>query len=117
MFDGMAPEEIHDTVRDALYGDDERTMDQIHRDCNRYASFDFLTNWGEQFDGYSSVVVSPDPDTMMILHRPYADPESGRRMPTEFVVARCSRTGFINASSNFVAWFDRESERLQRKDV
>lgn len=116
-FDAMTPEEIHDTVRNAVYGDDDRTMDQILRDSRRYSKFDFLTNWGEQFDGYSSVIVSPAPEIMMVLHRPYARPESARLLPMDFFVAKCSRLGFINASLGFVKWFDRESERLQKQET
>ena len=108
-FDEMKPEEIRDTVHDALYRDDDRTMDQIKR------RFDFLTNWGEQFDGYSSVIVSPTPDTKMILHRPHAAPDYLCRFPN-LVVACCSRSGFLNASEGFVDWFERESKRLQRTE-
>jgi hypothetical protein len=117
VFDGMAPEGIHDTVHDAMYGDDDRTIEEIQRDSHRYGAFDFLTNWGEQFDGYSSVIVSPAPDTIMVLHRPYVDMDSPRRLPKDCVVAHCSRSGFVNASAKFVDWFDRESERLQRKEA
>lgn len=117
IFDGLAPEEIHDVVRAAIYGDDERTMDQIQRDSRRYAAFDFLTNWGEQFDGYSSVIVSPEPDAVMVLHRPYVEPDSPRRLPMDFLVARCSRSAFINASAAFVEWFDRQADRLQREEA
>jgi hypothetical protein len=98
MFDNMLPEEIHDTVYQANYGDDDRTMDQIKRDSLRFGRFDFLTNWGEQFDGYSSVIISPNVDTMMILHRSYVDTDSNRRLADDFVMAYCTRSGFINAS-------------------
>ena len=117
IFNDMSPEEIHDTVQDAIYGDDDRTMDRILSDARRYGAFDFLTNWGEQFDGYSSVIVSPNPDTIMVLHRPYINADSPRRIPKDFVDARCSRSGFINASRSFLDWFNRESERLQRKET
>ena len=118
-FNDMSPEQIHDTVRHAIYGDgdDERTMDEIRRDSRRYSKFDFLTNWGEQFDGYSSVIVSPDSDTMMIMHRPHVEHDSPRRLPGDFVVARCSRSGFLSVSRNFEHWFDREAERLSPKEA
>ena len=111
-FCNMTPEEIHDRVRQAIYGDDDRTMDQIQRDSLVYGRFDFLTNWGEQFDGYSSVITSPTPDEMMILHRPYVDVASPRRLPHDFVIAHCSRAAFIDASIGFVNWFDSTAERL-----
>lgn len=116
-FDEMTSEEIHDTVRHAIYGDDERTIEQIKRDSLTYGRFDFLTNWGEQFDGYASVIVSPTPDTMMILHRPYLDVGAPRKLPQEFVVARCSRDAFTTASLGFVDWFDRKAEELLPKEA
>jgi len=116
IFNDMSPEDIHLTVRNALYGDDDRTIDLLHRDSRRYGEFDFLTNWGEQFDGYSSVIVSPDPDTMMIIHRPYVAIESSQRLQESFVVARCSRSGFLSASAQFVEWFDREAQRLSLEE-
>lgn len=115
IFDHMSPEEIYDTVHDALYRDDDRTIAQIQHDERRYGAFDFLTNCGEQFDGYSSVIVSPAPDSMLILHRPYANPDSSRRLPDEFVVAYCSRSGFVSTSAKFVDWYNREAERLSLK--
>ncbi|TWU19358.1 hypothetical protein Poly21_15300 [Allorhodopirellula heiligendammensis] len=111
-FNGMIPEEIHDTVREAIYGDDERTTDQIQRDSLEYGRFDFLTNWGEQFDGYSSVILSPKPTDMMVLHRPFVAVDSPRRLPDAFVVAHCSRAAFVTASLGFVKWFDEVAERL-----
>ena len=106
-FDGMAPEEVYNTVHHAIYGDNDRTMEQIQRDSCRYGKFDFLTNWGEQFDGFSAVIVSPTPDTMMVLHRPYVELNSPRRLPSDFVVAHCSRSGFVSVAAAFVDWFDR----------
>lgn len=110
-FNEMTPREIHDTVSHALYGDDNRTLDQMRQDSLLYGRFDFLTNWGDQFDGYSSVIVSPTPDVMMLLHRPYVDPSSSRRLPHEFVIAHCSRAAFIKASIGFVDWFDSTARR------
>ena len=110
-FDGLSLEQIHDTVANAIYGDDDRTNEQIQQDSIRYRHFDFLTNWGEQFDGYSSVIVASNDETITILHRPYSD-NPRRRIETEFVVAECTRTGFIDTVRQFVYWFDAETKRL-----
>jgi hypothetical protein len=114
-FDDMSPEDIYDMVHHAIYGDDDRTMDEIKRDSLRFGIFDFLTNWGEQFDGYSSVIISPDSDTMMILHRPYLYAYSPRRLADDFVMLRCTRSGYINVSRRFVDWFEMEADRLSPK--
>jgi len=112
----MTAEEIHDTVHNAIYGDDDRSLDQIQRDTHRFGAFDFLTNWGEQFDGYSSVIVSPDPATILVFHRPYVECNNPRRLPVDFVVAHCSYSGFINTSAAFVEWFDGEANRLRQHE-
>lgn len=74
--DPLSPGEIHDTVRYALYGEGGRTAEEVHRDWEKFAAFDFLTNWGEQFDGFGSVIDAPDEHTIIILHRPQFNLES-----------------------------------------
>jgi hypothetical protein len=106
-FAGLSPEEIHDTVRQAIYGDDASEFTS-----RRFARFDFLTNWGEHFDDFSSVICSPDEGTLLILHRPYAPLNSPRRMAGEFVIASCTRSSFIAASTQFADWFESEAKRL-----
>jgi len=117
IFTGMLPEQIHDTVRHAIYGDDDRTLEEIRRDSRRFADFDFLTNGGEQFEGYASVIASPSSDTIMVIHRPHVRPDSPRRLPGDFVIANCSRSGFIRASELFVQWFHQQTKRLTPKEA
>lgn len=59
-FDGLSREQIHDLVRNAIYGEDDRTLSAILADSQRYRRFDFLTNWDEQFDGFASVIIQED---------------------------------------------------------
>jgi hypothetical protein len=105
--ENLSPEEIHDIVHSSIYGDNDN--------ISQLVEFDFLTNWGEQFDGYSSVIVSPTRESMMILHRPYLDPSDSRRLSNDFVLAHCTHSGFIDALNHFVAWFDSEAKRLSGK--
>lgn len=112
-FDGKTPEQIHDLVRSALYGVDDRPLAAPGRDSRHFARFDFLTNWGEQFDGYESVIVSPDPESVMVLHRPGAGSASRWRLPGDFVVAKCLRSVAIDVSRRSVAWYELECERLR----
>jgi hypothetical protein len=111
-FEGLTPKQIHRKVRHAIYDDDDRTDDQVRIDTQRYSKFDFLTNTGEQFDDYSSVIVSADSATLLILHEPYARLSSKRRLPVDFLIANCSIPGFITASTAFIQWFDKEAVRL-----
>lgn len=110
-FDGLSREQIHDLVRNAIYGDDERSMEEILADSQRYRKFDFLTNWGEQFDGFASVIVQEDDHTTTILHRPHSA-WARQRPPGPFVVAICSTMGFRNACCGLIEWFDGEAARL-----
>lgn len=110
-FDGLSREQIHDLVRNAIYGDDDRPMDAIMADSERYSCFDFLTDWDEQFDGFASVIVQEDDRTTTVLHRPHSA-FARQREPGPFVVAICSTVGFRNACAGFVGWFDSEAARL-----
>lgn len=114
-FDGLSREQIHDLVRNAIYGNDDRAMDTILADSRRYRRFDFLTNWDEQFDGFASVIVQEDATTTTILHRPHSA-FARKREPGPFVVAICSTIGFRNACASLVEWFDREAARLTRNE-
>jgi hypothetical protein len=105
--ENLSPEEIHDMVHFSIYDVDDET--------GPLTEFDFLTNWGEQFDGYSSVIVSPTRENMMILHRPYLEPDDSRRLSDDFVIAYCTHFGFIDAAKGFVSWFDSEAKRLSGK--
>ncbi|WP_231743950.1 hypothetical protein [Stieleria neptunia] len=110
-FDGLAREQIHDLVRNAIYGDDDRPMAAVLADSQRYRQFDFLTNWDEQFDGFASVIIQENATTTTILHRPHSA-FARQREPGSFVVAICSTIGFRNACAGLVEWFDREAARL-----
>lgn len=111
-FAGLSFEQIHDLVRNAIYGDDERSMEAIVADAQRYQRFDFLTNWDEPFDGFASVILQQDDTTTTIMHRPHS--AWGRtRDPGPFLVASCRTTGFRAACAAFVQWYDEQSERLK----
>ena len=114
-FDGLSHEQIHDFVRSAIYGDDDREMASILSDSQRYRRFDFLTNWDEQFDGFASVIVQENDAITTILHRPHSA-YARQRDPGPFVVAICSTIGFRNVCTDLVDWFDREAARLTRKE-
>jgi hypothetical protein len=110
-FDGLSREQIHDLVRNAIYGDDDRTMSAILTDSQRYRRFDFLTNWDEQFDGFASVIIQENEESTTILHRPHSA-FARHREPGPFVFAICSTIGFQNACAGLVQWFDHEAAKL-----
>lgn len=64
--------------------------------------FRFLTNWGEQFDGYDShLVCPPNGEVVWIV---------SRTLPSS--IAEVSREGFEKACAGFVAWFDARAAEL-----
>jgi hypothetical protein len=96
----------------ALYGyhgdveiEDDRSLEDLGRDAQRFGKFNFLTNWGEQFDGgYKSFVVCPPNKPLRVLSRAF--PESVG------LSVNVSRDGFARASRAFVDWFKSQERRL-----
>jgi hypothetical protein len=83
---------------------DNRTLEECHRDAVRWGQFNFLTNWGEQFDGYKSFVLCPPGGSARVL---------SRRLPAHLGRGvSVSRRGFTAAASEFARWFETESARL-----
>lgn len=96
----------------ALYGyhgdveiEDDRSLDEMTRDAHRFGKFDFLTNWGEQFDGgYKSFIIHPPDRPLRVLSRAFP-------MSVGLGV-NISRMGFVRASQAFVEWFKDQERRL-----
>lgn len=105
-FEGKSPQNIHDLVRHAIYGDDARTLEEIKHDAERFSRFDFLCNWGEQFDGSCSVIYRESPDRLRITHRPTTD---------MLVSVSCTVDGLVDACDQFTTWFNTEEKRLLGK--
>lgn len=109
---GLDDRATYDFLDGALYGyhgdveiEDNLSLEEISRDAQRFGKFEFLTNWGGQFDGCSkSFVVCPPDKPLRVLSRAF--PES---------VGLCvnvSRTGFALAARDFVDWFKYQERRL-----
>jgi hypothetical protein len=82
---------------------DDRSHDEVARDAALWGRFDFLTHWGEQFDGYKAFVMHPPGGDVRILWR------------GESVPARCvevSRAGVVAACNGFTRWFEAQERRL-----
>lgn len=112
--DGLDDRAATDLLDGLLYGhhggveiEDGRTMEQISRDAERFGKFDFLTNWGEQFDGYKSFILCPPGGPVRILSRHLPRPMNG--------VAVVTKEGFLGAVEGFIRWFDNEEERLRKQ--
>lgn len=92
-----------------LYGYDDdgkcsvdKSLHEVPCDSVTWWDFDFLTNWGEQFDGYKSFIVRPPGESVRIL---------SRALPTSMGRAvDISRDTFVAAVESFCTWLD-EVER------
>lgn len=111
-FADLSDWQIWNRLNEALYGyhgnvpaEDSRSNEDLLRDLRTYRKFDFLTNWGEQFDngGKSFIVCTPE-QQVRILNRKLPK-ECGLSVHTSvFAVAR--------ATKEFLGWFEHEAERL-----
>ncbi|MHA3774784.1 hypothetical protein ACXR0O_24950 [Verrucomicrobiota bacterium sgz303538] len=96
----------------ALYGchgdvriEDDRTLEEMSRDGRRYGKFNFLTNWGEQFDGgFKSFLLCPPQRPIRVLSRAFP---KGLGLGVDV-----SRTGFLEAVHAFAQWFEEQEQRL-----
>jgi hypothetical protein len=88
----------------AYYGDDDRTTAQLAEDARRYGKFNFLTNWGEQFDGVKAFLICSPEGSLRIVYQ-LLDGTRGS--------AEVTKAGFVAAAKAFVHWFGEQSERLR----
>jgi hypothetical protein len=84
---------------------DDRTAEQCRQDWDVWGCFNFLTNWGEQFDGYKAFIVRPPRSPVRILSRRLPDC-MGRSVEV-------SPDGFVAASEGFARWFESQEMRLR----
>lgn len=85
----------------ALYGDDERTIEQIVADARRYRRFDFLTNGGESFDHSRSFFVAGGQEVRVLFKR-HDQPLTGKRV---------DRSAFVETLRAWLRWFEAERVR------
>jgi hypothetical protein len=78
----------------ALYLDDDRTNEQVHADAIRLSKFDFLTHWGESFDGVKAFLLKSG-DHFRILYRLSCDTQGS---------VEVTRESLVNAMLAFQRW-------------
>ncbi len=111
---GLDDKAAWDLLDGSLYGyhgdvevEDQRTLDEMRRGWDRYSKFNFLTNWGESFDGYKSFIMSPPNGKLRIL---------SRRLPAYLGLSvQVSRSSFQEACRRFIHWFLSEEAHLRER--
>lgn len=78
---------------------DTRTAADCRADWARWGRFNFLTNWGEPFDGYKAFIFGIPGGRMRILSR-------GPRGGSSIVSSDISREMLVIAARDFAKWFD-----------
>nr|WKF60125.1 hypothetical protein HUO10_004637 [Paraburkholderia busanensis] len=115
-FEGLTDEHLTDLLDRLLYAargdqliEDERTVKQCEGDWEKYRSFNFLTNWGEQFDREGKAFVFyPPGQPMKVLIR------SGE---TRHILSlRASASIVIEAIRLFLQWFEVSATSLLEQD-
>ncbi|WP_295679412.1 hypothetical protein [uncultured Nevskia sp.] len=96
-FAELSATEIFAIIDRALYIDVGQSDIAVRKDADRYARFDFLTNAGEQFDGFKTFIAAEPQGEVRIF---FQDPDG------VLGSARCSMAAFQSASCAFVAWYD-----------
>lgn len=91
-FNGLSDAEIFSVLDEALYQAGTGMW-------ARYGRFDFLTNAGEQFDGFKTFIICRPAERVTILYQ-LPDDELGS--------ASCSAHAFKHVSASFVLWFDEQ---------
>lgn len=113
-FEGLTDGELWNLLDGLLYGgdtgaEDECSVEQALKDAREYGKFNFLTNWGVQFDrGGKSFIVCKDGQTVKVLNRSLT--------PSHGLSVRATRRAVEDAISQFRSWFDGEALRLSGKD-
>lgn len=111
-FEGLADGQLWNLLDGLLYGyhgdtevDDGRPLGQVLEDAREYGKFNFLTNWGEQFDGGGeSFILCQDGNAVKVLNRSF---------PPNYGLSVCvTKPAVEDAISQFRAWFDGEALRL-----
>ncbi|MES2072012.1 MAG: hypothetical protein V4488_16770 [Pseudomonadota bacterium] len=116
-FEGISELEILNLLDERLYGyhgdveiEDSRTVDECRRDWTEYGHFNFLTNWGEQFDqsGKSFILCRPE-GRVQILNRSLPA-QCGIVIEAPLLTAKA-------AMRDFIKWFESETQRLSGKSI
>jgi hypothetical protein len=90
----------------ALYGDDDRTNQEVYDDAVRFHKFEFLTSWGESFDGIRAFLHDTG-DEFRILYRLRCGTQGS---------ARVTREQLERPLLAFLEWMASEKHRVPRAE-
>ena len=77
---------------------DDRTVEQCQRDSMAWGQFNFLTNWGELFNGHKGFILHPPGNSIRLFIR-----DRHARTYQRFEVLQ---RGFESTVEGFLRWFE-----------
>jgi hypothetical protein len=95
-FQGESDASVWETIDEAIYQDDDRSMEEIVADSERYFRYDFLTNGGESFDNSKSFIVRDGDNVRLLFKGDDAAPDS----------ITVDVSTFCTVVSGFLDWID-----------
>ena len=95
-FGGMSDSCIWDTIDKAVYQGDDRSMQEVAADAEKFFKFDFLTNGGESFDKSKSFIVREGDNVRLLFV------EDGKAMDSIVV----NEGMFRGVVQDFLDWID-----------
>jgi hypothetical protein len=110
-FSNLRDEELFERLDWLYYGcdsnghiaPDSRTDEQVATDARRFSKFNFLTNWGEQFDGYKAFIFARGDGVVRIAYR-LPDYTKG--------IAHVPESKFTASIDELLSWFAEQQDRL-----
>ncbi len=102
-FGAMDDSEVFLFLDRKLYFDEGQSLDRMSEDWGRYGKFCFLTNCGEQFDGWKAFIFLRPDGILRIVSR-----ENERRIEVGLV----ARSTFEIVVASFLEWIEAERERV-----
>ncbi|MEO3690680.1 hypothetical protein [Roseateles paludis] len=110
--DGLSDQDLWNHFDGLLYGyrgdepqPDDRTLEQCRADEQTWGDYNFLTNWGEQFDDDGkSFILCRSNGEVLILNRAFSE-EHG-------LSATLPVADVLGAIFQFLEWFESEANRL-----
>ncbi|MDB6023133.1 MAG: hypothetical protein JWQ04_2990 [Pedosphaera sp.] len=98
-FAGLPDAELFGSLLHALYEDHGQSLEEMKADWKRLGKYVFLTNEGEQFDDFNTIIFCRPGGTVQVLYRNRED---------AFGSVFCRVESFRNVTESFVRWFDEQ---------
>lgn len=112
-FENLSELQVINFLDEKLYGyhgeievEDNRTSEEINHDWDVYGKFNFLTNWGEMFDGYKAFLLKSPNGDISILSRDF-------KSNGDFSF-QCSEFSYKKAVKELTHWYNKKWSEIRQ---